>query len=45
VQFVDMPPLTAKLRPRQRAKKSPTLAQLLKPAEALLIALIAASRR
>jgi pyroglutamyl-peptidase len=44
VQFVHIPPLTVKARLR-RSKKPPTLAQLLKPAEALLIALIAASRR
>jgi pyroglutamyl-peptidase len=45
VQFVHIPPLSAKPRPRQRAKRPPTLAQLLKAAEALLIALVAASRR
>jgi pyroglutamyl-peptidase len=45
VQFVHIPPVGAKPRPRRRSKKPPTLAQLLKPAEALLIALIAASRR
>jgi pyroglutamyl-peptidase len=45
VQFVHIPPLSAKPRPRRRSKKPPTLALLLKPAEAVLIALIAASRR
>jgi pyroglutamyl-peptidase len=45
VQFVHIPPLSAKPRPRHRSKKPPTLTQLLKPAEAILIALIAASRR
>jgi pyroglutamyl-peptidase len=45
VQFVHIPPLSTKPRPRRRAKKPPTLAQFLKPAEAILIALIAASRR
>ena len=45
VQFVHIPPVSAKPRPRRHAKKPPTLAQLLKSAEALLIALIAASRR
>ena len=44
VQFVHIPPVSAKPR-RRRSKKPPTLAQLLKSAEALLIALIAASRR
>jgi pyroglutamyl-peptidase len=43
VQFVHIPPVGTK--PRRRAKKPPTLAQLLKSAEAVLIALIAASRR
>ena len=43
VQFVHIPPVGTK--PRRRSKKPPTLAQLLKSAEALLIALIAASRR
>ncbi len=43
VQFVHIPPVATK--PRRRSKKPPTLAQLLKPAEAILIALIAASRR
>jgi pyroglutamyl-peptidase len=45
VQFVHIPPVDAKPRPRRGSKKTPTLAQLLKSAEALLIALIAASRR
>jgi pyroglutamyl-peptidase len=45
VQFVHIPPLSAKPRPRQRTKQPPKLAQLLKTAEALLMALIAASRR
>jgi pyroglutamyl-peptidase len=44
VQFVHIPPVGTKPRPR-RSKRPPTLAQLLKPAEAVLIALIAASRR
>jgi pyroglutamyl-peptidase len=44
VQFVHIPPLSAKPR-RRLSGRSPTLAQLLKPAEALLIALVAASRR
>jgi pyroglutamyl-peptidase len=44
VQFVHIPPVGTKPR-RRRSSRSPTLAQLLKPAEALLIALIAASRR
>jgi pyroglutamyl-peptidase len=45
VQFVHIPPVDAKPRPRQRSKQPLTLGQFLKPAEALLIALIAASRR
>jgi pyroglutamyl-peptidase len=45
VQFVHIPPLSAKPRPPRRAKKPPTLGQFLKAAEAILIALIAASRR
>jgi pyroglutamyl-peptidase len=45
VQFVHIPPVGTKPHPRRRSKKPPTLAQLLKPAEAILIALIAASRR
>ncbi len=44
VQFVHIPQVSPKPR-RRRSKKPPTLAQFLKPAEALLIALIAASRR
>ena len=44
VQFVHIPPVSSKPR-RRRPGKPPTLAQLLKPAEAILIALIAASRR
>jgi pyroglutamyl-peptidase len=44
VQFVHIPPVSSKPR-RRRSGKPPTLAQLLKPAEAILIALIAASRR
>jgi pyroglutamyl-peptidase len=44
VQFVHIPPVSAKPR-RRRTSKPPTLAQLLQSAEALLIALIAASRR
>jgi pyroglutamyl-peptidase len=46
VQFVHIPPVRHKVRPRGVAKKPlPTLAQLLQTAEALLIALLAASRR
>jgi pyroglutamyl-peptidase len=45
VQFVHIPPVGTKPRPRRRSKRPPMLAQFLKPAEALLIALIAASRR
>jgi pyroglutamyl-peptidase len=45
VQFVHIPPLSTKPRPRRSAKKPPTLGQFLKAAEAILIALIAASRR
>jgi pyroglutamyl-peptidase len=45
MQFVHIPPVGTKPQPRRRSKRPPTLAQLLKPAEALLIALIAASRR
>jgi pyroglutamyl-peptidase len=45
VQFVHIPPVGTKPRRRRRSKRPPTLAQFLKPAEALLIALIAASRR
>jgi pyroglutamyl-peptidase len=46
VQFVHIPPVGHKARPRRRVKKPPTtLAQLLQTGEALLIALMAASRR
>jgi pyroglutamyl-peptidase len=45
VQFVHIPPVGTKPRPRRRSSRPPTLAQLLKAAEAVLIALIAASRR
>jgi len=45
VQFVHISPVGIKPLPRRRSKKPPTLAQLLKAAEAVLIALIAASRR
>jgi pyroglutamyl-peptidase len=45
VQFVHIPSVGTKPLPRRRSKKPPTLAQLLKPAEAVLIALIAASCR
>jgi pyroglutamyl-peptidase len=45
VQFVHIPLVGTKPRPRRRASRPPTLGKLLKPAEALLIALIAASRR
>ncbi len=45
VQFVHIPPVGTKPMPRRRSKKPPMPAQLLKAAEALLIALIAASRR
>jgi pyroglutamyl-peptidase len=45
VQFVHIPPVSAKPRRLRRSNRSPTLAQFLKAAEALLIALIAASRR
>jgi pyroglutamyl-peptidase len=44
VQFVHIPPVGTKPLRRRRSKKPPTLAQLLKAAEAVLIALIAASR-
>jgi pyroglutamyl-peptidase len=44
VQFVHIPPVGTKPRPRRRSKKPPTLGQLLKSAEAVLIALIAARR-
>jgi pyroglutamyl-peptidase len=45
VQFVHIPPVGTKPRRQRRSKLPPTLAQLLKAAEAILIALIAASRR
>ena len=45
VQFVHIPPVGTKPRPRRRSKKPPTLAQLLNAAEMILIALVAASRR
>jgi pyroglutamyl-peptidase len=46
VQFVHIPPVSIKPRRRRRSRELPlTLAQLLNPAEAILIALIAASRR
>jgi pyroglutamyl-peptidase len=45
VQFVHIPQVSTKPRPRRRAKKRPTLAQFLESAEAILIALMAASRR
>jgi pyroglutamyl-peptidase len=46
VQFVHIPPVRTTPQPRRRSRKSPpTLAQLLKLAEAVLIALMAASRR
>ena len=45
VQFVHIPPVSAKTRRLRRSNRAPTLTQLLKSGEALLIALIAASRR
>jgi pyroglutamyl-peptidase len=45
VQFVHIPLVGTKPRRQRRSKMPPTLAQLLKAAEAILIALIAASRR
>lgn len=47
VQFVHIPPVNNKPRPRRKRKKKPlpTPAQLLQTAEALLIALVTASRR
>jgi pyroglutamyl-peptidase len=45
VQFVHIPPISIKPRPRRRSNRPPTLGQFLKTAEAILIALIAASRR
>jgi len=44
-QFVHIPPLGNKLRRKNATKSRPTLAQLLETAEALLLALVAASRR
>ena len=44
-QFVHIPLVGTKPQPCRRSNRPPTLPQLLKPAEALLIALIAASRR
>ena len=45
VQFIHIPPVGTKPRRRRRLRQPPTLAQFLKSAEAILIALIAASRR
>jgi pyroglutamyl-peptidase len=46
VQFVHIPPIAYKTKLRQRSRRRlPTLPQLVAAAEALLIALIAASRR
>ena len=46
VQFIHIPPVGHNARPRRRAKKPlPTLARLLQTGEALLIALMTASRR
>jgi pyroglutamyl-peptidase len=46
VQFVHVPPVRNTPQPRRRSRKSSaTIGQLLQAAEALLIALIAASRR
>ena len=45
VQFVHIPPVDPKPWRRRHLRQPPTLAQLLKPAEAILIALVAASRR
>jgi pyroglutamyl-peptidase len=46
VQFVHIPMMRTKPRQRRRSKQSPpTFSQLVRAAEALLIALIAASRR
>jgi len=44
VQFVHIPPIGGKPRRKSATKPPPTLAQLLKTAEALLIAVAAASR-
>jgi len=45
LQFVHIPPVGTKPWRRRHLRQPPTLAQLLKPAEAILIALVAASRR
>jgi len=45
VQFVRIPPLDNKPRRKTATKSRPTLAQLLKTAEAVLLALVAARRR
>jgi pyroglutamyl-peptidase len=45
VQFIHIPPVSAKPRPRRGSNRLPTLAHLLKSAEAIFIALIAASHR
>lgn len=46
VQFVHIPPVSNKPRPRRRGKRrAPSLAQLINGAESVLIALAAASRR
>jgi len=44
VQFVHIPPIASKPRRKTATKAPPTLAQLLKTAEGLLIAIAAASR-
>lgn len=44
VQFVHIPPIASKPRHKSATKSRPTLAQLLATAEALLIALVIASR-
>ena len=45
VQFIHIPLVGTRPRRQRRSKAPPTLVQLLKAAEAILIALIAASRR
>jgi len=46
VQFVHIPPVSSKPRPRRRNRvRRPSLATLVRAAEGLLIALVAASRR
>jgi pyroglutamyl-peptidase len=46
IQFVHIPPVSGKPRPRRRAgRRAPSLAELVNGAEALLMALIAAGRR